>query len=61
MGTPKVDPAGLVNLERLDQISEIDARKEEVIKNATPSIATIMASVISFEATVTAWSAIVDC
>ena len=51
------DPAGIINLEELDRISEISGAGDgDVDPQSSPVIATILVSVISIEATVTAFS-----
>ncbi len=59
------NPVGVVDLEELDRISKIsgsgDGEGGGVEPQSTPVIATILASVISFEATITAYSATVEC
>lgn len=54
------DPAGIVNFEELDRISELSGT-DGIEPQSSPVIATILVSVISFESTVTAWSAIIEC
>lgn len=54
------DPAGIVNFEELDRISELSGA-DGIEPQPSPVIATILVSVISFESTVTAWSAIIEC
>lgn len=54
------DPAGIVNFEELDRISELSGA-DGIEPQSSPVIATILVSVISFESTVTAWSAIIEC
>lgn len=56
------DPAGIINLEELDRISEISGAGDgDVDPQSSPVIATILVSVISIEATVTAFSFIIEC
>ena len=56
------DPAGIINLEELDRISEISGAGDgDVDPQYSPVIATILVSVISIEATVTAFSFTIEC
>lgn len=56
------NPVGVVDLEELDKISKISGAGDgSVSPQSTPVIATVMVSIISFEATVTAFSATVEC
>ena len=56
------DPAGIINLEELDRISEISGAGDgDVDPQSSPVIATILVSVISIEATVTAFSFTIEC
>lgn len=58
------DPAGIINLEELDKISEISGAGDGgggAEPQSSPIIATILVSVISIEATVTAFSYTIEC
>lgn len=56
------NPAGIVNLEELDKISSLSgAGNGDIDPQSSPVIATILVSVMSIEATVTASSAVIEC
>ncbi len=57
------NPVGMVNLEELDEISRISGANGDggATPQSTPVIATILVSIISFEATVTAFSYSIEC
>lgn len=56
------NPVGVVDLEELDRISKVSGSGDGGAEpQSTPVIATILVTVISFEATVTAFSTTVEC
>lgn len=56
------NPAGVINLEELDRISNLSGAGDgDVDPQSSPVIATILVSVLSIEATVTASSAVIEC
>ena len=56
------NPAGVINLEELDRISNLSGAGDgDVDPQSSPVIATILVSVMSIEATVTASSAVIEC
>ncbi len=56
------DPAGIINLEELDELSKLSgAAGGDVQPQSTPVIASILVSIISIEATVTAFSYSIEC
>ena len=56
------NPVGVIDLAELDEISKVSgAAAPDASPQSSPIIATILVTVISFEATVTAFSTVVDC
>ena len=56
------DPAGIINLEELDRISDLSgAGDEDANPQSSPVIATVLVTIISIESTVTASSAVIEC
>ena len=56
------DPAGIINLEELDRISDLSGAGDgDANPLSSPVIATVLVTIISIESTVTASSAVIEC